>query len=65
VTLIVGYNVQVAVDTEHDLIVTHEVTNVGTDLAQLANMAFLRTGQSSRYQSRVGSTPIWRPRETA
>ena len=62
---IVGYNVQVAVDTEHDLIVTHEVTNVGTDLAQLANMAFLRTGQSSRYQSRVGSTSIWRPRETA
>jgi hypothetical protein len=37
---VVGYNVQVAVDTEHDLIVTHEVTNVGTDLAQLANIAF-------------------------
>ena len=37
---VVGYNVQVAVDTEHDLIVTHEVTNVGTDLAQLANVAF-------------------------
>ena len=28
---VVGYNVQVAVDTEHHLIVTHEVTNVGTD----------------------------------
>ena len=26
---IVGYNVQVAVDTEHHLIITHEVTNVG------------------------------------
>ena len=25
----VGYNVQVAVDTTHHLIVTHEVTNVG------------------------------------
>ena len=28
---VVGYNVQVAVDTEHHLIVTHEVTNVGND----------------------------------
>ena len=27
---IVGYNVQVAVDTEHHLIITHEVTNVVT-----------------------------------
>ena len=36
---VVGYNVQIAVDTEHHLIVTHEVTNVGTDRSQLANMA--------------------------
>ena len=36
---VVGYNVQVAVDTEHHLIVTHEVTNVGTDRSQLAHMA--------------------------
>src|ERR1700709_2545116 len=28
---VVGYNVQVAVDTEHLLIVTHEVTNSGSD----------------------------------
>jgi Transposase DDE domain len=36
---VVGYNVQVAVDTEHHLIVTHEVTNVGSDHSQLANIA--------------------------
>jgi len=36
---VVGYNVQIAVDTEHHLIITHEVTNVGTDRSQLAHMA--------------------------
>src|SRR6476469_5827720 len=36
---IVGYNVQVAVETEHHLIITHEVTNVGSDRAQLARIA--------------------------
>src|SRR6266702_3851899 len=36
---VVGYNVQVAVDTEHHLIVTHEVTNTGTDRSQLAHVA--------------------------
>src|SRR5216683_1178795 len=36
---VVGYNVQVAVETEHHLIVTHEVNNVGTDRAQLARVA--------------------------
>jgi hypothetical protein len=34
---VVGYNVQVAVDTEHHhLIVTHEVTNDGTDRSRLS-----------------------------
>src|SRR5215469_4307949 len=36
---VVGYNVQVAVDTEHHLIVAHEVTNSGSDRSQLANIA--------------------------
>ena len=35
----VAYNVQSAVDTEHHLIVAHEVTNCGSDRSQLASMA--------------------------
>ena len=38
-TGIVGYNVQTAVEAEHHLIVTHEVTNVGSDRSQLCRMA--------------------------
>ena len=36
---VVGYNVQTAVETEHHLIVHHEVTNVGSDRSQLASTA--------------------------
>jgi hypothetical protein len=36
---VVGYNVQVAVNTEHHLIVAHQVTNNGSDRSQLANIA--------------------------
>ncbi len=39
-TGVVGYNVQIAVDAEHHLIVAHEVTNQGHDRHQLAPMAF-------------------------
>jgi transposase len=35
----VGYNVQTAVDAQHHLIVDHQVTNVGSDRSQLAEMA--------------------------
>lgn len=38
-TGIVGYNVQAVVDTEHHMIIAHEVTNVGHDRAQLTAMA--------------------------
>jgi transposase len=34
----VGFNVQIAVDAEHHLIVAHEVINLGSDRAQLASM---------------------------
>lgn len=37
-TGIVGYNVQAAVDTDHHLIVAHQVLNEGTDRAQLGPM---------------------------
>jgi transposase len=36
---LMGYNVQVAVESKHHLIVAHEVTNVGNDRRQLSRMA--------------------------
>jgi transposase len=38
-TGMVGYNVQAVVDAKHHLIIAHQVTNVGHDRSQLANMA--------------------------
>lgn len=48
---IVGYNVQTAVDTEHHLIVAHEVTSSGSDRGQLASM-------SNKAREAVGSESI-------
>src|SRR5674476_548472 len=45
---VVGYNVQVAVDTAHHLIITHEVTNVGTDRSQLAHVSKETKATTSR-----------------
>src|SRR5690349_14193251 len=45
-TATVGYNVQIAVDAEHHLIVTHEVTNQGYDRLQLAPLP-LKAGQAT------------------
>src|SRR3984957_2739697 len=45
-TATVGYNVQIAVDAEHHLIVAHEVINQGYDRHQLAPMA-LKTQQAT------------------
>lgn len=48
-TGMVGYNVQAVVDTEHHMIVAHEVVNVGHDRTQLATMASLgRTGMGGK-----------------
>jgi hypothetical protein len=47
----VGYNVQSAVDTKHRLIVTHEVTNIGSDRSQLSRM-------SEQARSAIGSEAV-------
>jgi transposase len=49
----VGYNVQVAVDARHHLIVAHEVTNTGHDRAQLSPMAQAARDAMSKSRLRV------------
>ena len=53
---VVGYNVQVAVETEHHLIVAHEVTNVGSDRSQLAAMA--KAAKAALRAERLDASPI-------
>ena len=48
---IVGYNVQNSVDTKHHLIVSHEVTNKGSDRAQLS-------GAAEQARTAIGSETI-------
>jgi hypothetical protein len=42
---------QVAVDTEHHLIVTHEVTDVGSDRSQLARVSELAQTNEQRLEA--------------
>jgi transposase len=52
-TDVVGYNVQIAVDAEHHLILAHEVTNVGSDRAMLTSM-----GEKARDASGCNSVTV-------
>jgi transposase len=60
-TATVGYNVQIAVDAEHHLIVAHEVTNQGYDRHQLEPMALLlkptRSSSAANGSTPYGSVP--------
>lgn len=68
-TGVVGYNVQVAVDTKHHLIVTHEVTNVGVwstlhelllaKLRQAGELDFPRAAVDASSVRAVGAGENW------
>jgi hypothetical protein len=51
-TGMVGYNVQIATDTTHHLIVAHDVLNVGHDRSALASMA--KMAQQALGRKRIG-----------
>jgi transposase len=52
-TGVVGYNVQTAVDAKHHLVVVHEVTNIGSDRAQLSKMAVAAREAMGKQKLRV------------
>lgn len=61
---VVDYNVLIAVDIEHRLIVAHDVTNSGSDRGQLASMAkqakaVVKTRRSGRWRIAVQMDRIW------
>jgi hypothetical protein len=58
---VVGYNVQVAVDAKHHLIVAHEVTNSGSDRAQLGPMAKAARDAMGRTKLRAVASALSRP----
>src|SRR5277367_895102 len=69
---VVIYDVQVAVDTKHHLIITHEVTNVGTDQSQLAHIAKdtkatlgVETSMPSPTAATSAASRSWRARKQA
>jgi hypothetical protein len=62
---VVDYNVQTAVDTKHHLIVTHEVTNVGTDRSQLAHVEAMSGDLNDMIESRFGSMARNHPHVTS
>jgi hypothetical protein len=57
---VVGYNVQVAVDTNHHLIVVHDVINVGNDRSQLARIADVDLAAGFR-RTRLGDEEVTAP----
>ncbi len=63
-TGIAGYSVQTAVNTQHHLIVAHEVTNVGSDRDQLSSMALqARQAAASETLSVVADRGCFRSEE--
>ena len=54
---VVGYNVQIAVEANHHLIVMHEVTNDGTDRSQLSHVGQRDQGGAGRGEARCRRRP--------
>ena len=57
---VVGYNVQVAVDTEHHLIITHEVTNSGSGTTCQCHLTGEERSWRRQARSRCGSRLLQR-----
>ena len=63
-TAMVGYNLQVAVDTKNHLIVAHEVTNTGSDRAQLSKLAIAaRTAMDTKALTAIADRGYYSGRE--